>query len=134
MDDPEIVNEKPKHYYGDIVRDLFLLAAVIMLVGLPWFIQYLTVPTPISIIGMVVLVLAAGATNPVLRWTAYVNVSLSVIGFVVFESYAVRAFVEFSPSSKFFAANQLLALVFALAVYYSAKTLRGFLIDHQSIR
>jgi hypothetical protein len=121
--------QKSLHYYGDIVRDCFLVAALLMLIGLPWFVKYLTVPLPFSLLSIAVLALAAGLTNPVLYWSAIVNVVVSVAGFFVFEAGAVQAYVHYSPESKFFAANQLLAVIFVLALYYSVKTLRGFFLN-----
>ncbi|HLC44575.1 MAG TPA: hypothetical protein VJK50_01915 [Patescibacteria group bacterium] len=126
QDEPQAQEQEPKHYYGDIVRDSFLVAAAVMLLGLPWFIKYLNIPLPISLVSMLALALAAGATSPVLRWTGVVNVVISIVGFLVFEWYAVDAYIQYSPSSKFFAANQVLAFVLLFSVYYSVKTVRGF--------
>lgn len=121
-----------KHYYGDIVRALFLLGALIMLMGLPAINNYLSVPTILSVIGVLILGLAAGITNPRQVWDAAINTAIAAAAFVVFESSAVNAFQNHGGSDKFFVANLGLGLIFLFATYFSVKTLRGALLKEKS--
>jgi hypothetical protein len=115
------------HYYGDIVRALFLVAAVVMVVGLPAVSNSLNIPTAFSVAGMLVLGLAAGFTNPKQKWDAAVNVGIAAVGFFVFESYAVSSY-QAHVVDKFFMSNLVLGFLFLMALYYGVKTLRGLVI------
>ncbi|MBU6447411.1 hypothetical protein KGQ24_01030 [Patescibacteria group bacterium] len=113
------------HYYGDIVRALFLEAAVIMLVGLPGLTNYLSMPVIFSIVGILILSIAAGITNPKMFWDSAINTTISIGGLAIFETYAVKAYRDFGAADKFFIVNMLLGLTFLLATYFSVKTFRG---------
>jgi len=116
------------HYYGDTVRILFMAAALVMLVGLPAVGSYIGLPTFFSVIAILGLVLTAGLTNPKQVWEAGLNVGISLVGFLVFESYAVAAYGRFSATDKFFLANLALGFIFLFATYFSVKTWRGLLL------
>jgi len=116
------------HYYGDIVRLLFLASAVIMLVGLPGISNYLSIPTAVSVVAMLVLGLAAGLTNPKLLWESVINAVIASGGLVIFETYAVTAFRQHGAADKFFISNMVLGFIFLFAVYFSVKTVRGLLL------
>jgi hypothetical protein len=130
MDEQNVEPNTP-HYYGNVVRALFVAAALIMLVGLPALTAYLSVSTPISVVGMLVLGLSAGLTNPKQIWVAVVNACIAIVGFMVFESYAVSSYQIFGSTSKFFITNLVLSFIFILAVYFSVKTLRGLWLNRQ---
>lgn len=115
---------KLSHYYGDIVRILFLVASAVMLVGLPAFLDYTHLPTLVSVFAILILSCAAGLTNPNQLWSAVLNVVISIVGFMVFESFAVIAYTN-AESFPFLAANLILGFIFIAAVYYSVKTFRG---------
>ncbi len=121
---------KYPHYYGDTVRSLFLVSALIMVIGLPWMTKFLTISPTVSILGMLVLGIAGGFTNPKQNWTAYVNALVAVVAFFIFETSAVNSFIGYSATSKFFIFNQLLALIFLFAIYYAIKTIRGSLVEN----
>lgn len=118
-----------QHYYGDIVRFLFMCAAVVMIVGLPVVSNYLSLPTWSSVMGVLVLGLAAGFTNPVQVWDAVINVVVASVGFFVFDLYTVQSYQNIHLHSKFFIANMVLAAIFVFATYFSVKTLRGLLLQ-----
>lgn len=117
------------HYYGDVVRILFMAAALVMLIGLPAIRNYIQIPTFFSVAAMLVLGFTAGLTNPKQIWEAGVNVVISLIGFLVFESYAVWAYQRYSATDKFFIANLVLGFIFLFATYFSVKTWRGLYLD-----
>ncbi|MCL4419088.1 hypothetical protein M1146_03215 [Patescibacteria group bacterium] len=120
-----------EHYYGDIIRALFLIGAVVMLIMLPFSASMLPFPASFSILIILVLGFLAGFTNPAQEWINFLNVIASGAGAIAFE-YAA-ATVNFSSAHPlvfiFFVINQTLAVVFFLALYYSIKTLRGIWLD-----
>lgn len=122
----------PRHYYGNVVRLIFLASAVIMLIGLPAIIDYIGAPTLLSVIAILVLGLAAGLTNPKQRWDAAINIIISIVGFIVFESYAVSMYQQHGTDNKFFITNLVLGFLFLFALYFSVKTWRGLLLDDAS--
>jgi len=116
------------HYYGDLVRVFFLIDGILMLVSIPVFNDFLPVPAVISIAAVFFLVFVAGLTNPASKQVIILNVVASALSLIVFEYYAVQAYANFGVTTKLtflFLVNQLLALVFLVALYFSVKTARG---------
>ena len=124
-------NGSPKvpHYYGDIVRRIFLSVAVIMLATLPFFTERLPVSVPISLLIIILMGIFAGVTNPVKLFPAFIDFAVSLGAVVVFEYYAVRFYQEYSSTDMLFWLNQGFAFLFLFALYFSTKTLRGMLLD-----
>jgi hypothetical protein len=122
------------HYYGDIVRGLFLTAAVIMLIGLPVISGYVHMPVVFSVIGILVLGLSAGLTNPRQVGNAVINSIIAAVGFLVFATYIVSSYRDGGADSKFFVANLMLGFIFIFAVYFSMKTVRGLTVLRQRNR
>ncbi len=114
------------HYYGNRVRQLFFVAAGIMLIGLPFVKSELAVPEFLSIVAVVVLDFLAGLTNPKQVWVNWANTVIAGLALVIFEVFAVRAYG--ARDAYFFAVNQGLALIFLIALYFNTKTLRGMLL------
>jgi hypothetical protein len=116
------------HYHGDTVRILFLISAIVMLIAettgasLPL--------TTFSILTLaILLVVAAGITNPAQTWIHYINIALAVFGTITFGLYAIREYQatgEFLTQTYIFA--EVLALILLVAVYYATKTVRGTLL------
>lgn len=102
------------HYYGDIVRKLFLAAGVIMLVSLP---------ATISLLAVLAVTIVAGLTNPRQMWVMWLNAAVSLAGIVAFEYHAILS--SGTDPAWLFVVDQVLALLFFFALYYSIKTLRG---------
>lgn len=117
------------HYYGDLVRRLFFAGALIMLVALPFFGELIEIPPMVSIFAIVVVGIAAGFTNP--RHTAILvlNVIISITALVTFEYYTIDSYLKLGFSSAFLWINQLLSVIFFLALYFSIKTLRGHILS-----
>lgn len=120
-----------EHYYGDIVRYLFLAAALIMLITLPLFQDYVEAPTMYSIIGIAILGIAAGLTNPKQMVSAAVNFIIAIIGLAIFGYTAVDSFQNQISDDKFLLTNVILAVIFLFAVYFSMKTLRSQMLDNE---
>jgi len=119
-------SQKPAHYYGDVVRKLFVLAAAFMLFSLPFFREYTPVSLSVSLIIILVLDIIAGVTNPRQKWGAFLDTTVASIGLFGFGYFAAKAYIEYGVFNFYFWENQALAIVFLFALYFSIKTLRGF--------
>jgi hypothetical protein len=113
------------HYYGDNVRKLFVAGAIIMTAMLPFFSARVSEPVTLSIIGILVLGVAAGLTSPKQPLTAMLDMLIALAAVVIFERYAVRLYGEGEGTSLFFLINQTLSIIFLIALYFATKTLRG---------
>lgn len=141
FDDVEI-NPPPKahlpkpdalsHYYGDTVRKLFIVGGIIMLAALPFFNAYLPVPAYISLFAVVIVALVSGFTNPMQRMSAIGDIFVSLIACITFEYYAIQGYGTI-PTLLFFV-DQLLAIIFFIALYYSTKSYRGITVSDYTIK
>ena len=116
------------HYYGDLVRRLFLVAGVILILSLPFFKNFVPFPIAASAVGVLTIGFLAGMTSPRHDLVVALDVLISIAGLVLFEYYAVQAYPVAASSQDaalFFWTNELLAVLFFFALYFSAKTLRG---------
>jgi len=113
------------HYYGDTVRVFFVFGALVMIASLPFVAQHIAIPFLVSIVGILIVGVAAGITSPVLRWSSVINVFISFYAALEFEWYAVHWYMMHGAYNLFFFVNQLLAVNFLLALYFSVKTFRG---------
>ena len=95
-----------------------------MLVTLPFLGNLVPVPFFVSLILILFLAILAGITNPAQRWINFVNTVAAAAGFIGFEYYAIDAY-KLDKGLFYFAVNQILAIIFFIALYYSTKTLRG---------
>jgi hypothetical protein len=119
-----------EHYYGDTVRQLFFAAAAVMAALLPFVNDKLGFPIPLSISGILILIVAAGLTKPKRSYTALLNGVIAFFSAGLFEYYAVIAYNKFTGSEGavfllLFLANQILTIIFIFALYLSVKTIRG---------
>lgn len=113
------------HYHGDEVRVLFFTAALVLLVA-----QSTGADLPLSTIGAVtlaiILVIAAGITNPAQSAIHWLNALLSAGGVILFGTTAINHYRGgasiFDPSFVYIEALALLSLV---ALYFTTRTIRG---------
>lgn len=119
---------KKNHYYGDTVRKFFMIGAVFMLVSLPFMSQYLSVPLYISILTAIAIGIFAGITNPLQTWAAILDLIISTAAVAIFEYHAVSGYTSYSLTHRTFWVNQVLAVNFLIALYFSTKTVRGMLL------
>lgn len=119
----EIGRRNLPHYYGDIIRKLFLVSGMIMLATLPFLHVRVSAPVFLSIVFILVLTFAAGFTNPRQKWNTTVNSIISLIGFTIFAFEAITRFERIFD--LLFATNMTLSCLFLFAFYLSIKTLRG---------
>jgi len=120
------IHHPPKHYYGDIVRILFVVAAVIL-----FAMQFTGIRLPFSAFGSIMmilfLVIAAGLTNPVQIWIHWINIFISGFCLLLFGGLALS---RFQTQAALFPDGVLigfLAIMFLIALYCSTKTLRGIM-------
>ena len=113
------------HYYGGIVRMLFITAALVLLVA-----SSVGATLPLSggaaIIHAMVLVVLAGVTNPSQRGIHWVNSAAAFFGAGIFGMSAIahyRTTRALSDPSFFFV--EALAILFLISLYYATKTIRG---------
>ncbi|HQT82962.1 MAG: hypothetical protein B7W98_02510 [Parcubacteria group bacterium 20-58-5] len=115
-----------KHYHGNETRVLFVLSAVVLIVA-----QSTGADLPLSttgaVVSAVVLVIAAGITNPAQGWIHWLNTCIALYGTFLFGVTAVdhyRAGMSiFNPSFTYIEALSLLSLI---ALYFTVRTVRGF--------
>ncbi len=116
------------HYYGDLVRKLFLLSATLMIITLPFMSTYIEVPIYVSILAALFISIFAGITNPLQRWVAFLNLIVSFLGAFIFEMAAIGGYTTYSVTHRAFWVNQIEAVIFMFALYYTTKTVRGMLL------
>lgn len=116
------------HYHGDTVRTLFVVAAVVMLLA-----ETTGALLPFSTLGTVslavILVVAAGITNPTQEWIHFINAALAIYGAISFGLYAIEQYrMTHEILSPTYLYAEVLALIFLTAVYYATKSVRGTLL------
>ena len=124
----QIREEPPRHYYGDVTRRLFIAGGIIVLVGMPFFADYLKQMVALSALGVIAIALIAGFANPRSRNVQILLLLVSSAAVLFFESYAAYLYSTVPLEGRgllFVAATQILAIIFFLALYFSAKTVRG---------
>lgn len=124
----ELVRDKygiPLHYYGGAVRRLFMAGALIMLITLPFFNNKLPVETVGSLCGIIILSLAASSIAPRKKLFIILDPLISIGALLIFGYYAVVTYNTYGFFNPLFFINQVLAIIFLFASYYSSKTLRS---------
>lgn len=113
------------HYHGDAVRVLFVISAVLIIVAKSTGAD-LPLSTFGTVVAAVVLVVAAGITNPAQFWIHWLNAFLAIYGTLLFGTTAVenyRAGIRIFDSSFIYV--EALALLALLALYFTTRTVRG---------
>jgi len=113
------------HYHGDGVRAIFVASAVLLIVA-----KSTGAEIPLSTFGTVVvaviLVVAAGVTNPASRGIHWLNATLAIIGTLLFGRTAVNHYsagTNIADTSFLFV--EALALLSLIALYFTTRTIRG---------
>ncbi len=123
-------NSTLSHYHGNIVRKLLLINGLGMVAEYAFFSTLVRVPFFIAIGGAIVLVILAGLQNPKLRWLNEINALVAIVACFTFAYIGTSHYLYatiFDPF--FFWSNQVHALLFLIAVYYSSKTVRAMFIS-----
>lgn len=114
------------HYYGDSTRLLFVIAAIVLIIA-----KSTGADLPLSSAGTVLaallLVVAAGITNPAQGWIHWLNAALAVYGTILFGTTAIHRYAaHVSLSDASFIYTEALALLSLIALYFTTRTIRGF--------
>jgi hypothetical protein len=111
------------HYYGDLVRQIFIAMALIMLVATPFYNDRLPISASVSIIAVLILAIIAGLTNPKLRSVIIFDFVVSIASFLGFGWETISSY-NVSVDALFYV-NLILSILALFALYFSSKTLRG---------
>lgn len=113
------------HYHGDEVRVLFVVTAILLIVAKSTGAD-LPLSTFVTVASAVLLVVAAGITNPAQFWIHWANAFLAAYGTLLFGMTAIRHYRAgisiFDPS---FIYVEVIALLALLALYFTTRTVRG---------
>ncbi len=118
------------HYYGDLVRIIFVIGAVFILLGIPFVTDILQIPAIIPILAMAVLAITAGITNPAQFFSLRLNVGVSVV-FLIFFAYMGWYAYDTGLGGGIGISNQIGAVLFLIASYFSVKSLRGAIVPER---
>lgn len=126
----QIIN---RHYYGNVVRGIFVLVGLLMLATFPFFNDLVPVPLWLSIGIIAMLAVFGGLLNPAQRWILVVNTILPIVGLIVFQYEAAYAYAHIPVTETrrvaFFWANEIVSLLFFIATYLAVKTARGRFVE-----
>ena len=114
------------HYYGNESRALFVAGAVVLIIAQSTGAD-LPLSTGAGVLAAVLLVVAAGITNPAQGWIHWLNAFISIYGVILFGTTAISHYRSgisiFNPSFFYIEALALIALI---ALYFTTRTIRGF--------
>lgn len=117
------------HYYGDIVRRLFLAGSLVLLVSLPLFAHMLLISAAIPILLILLFGLVAAWTSPAQKAVGVINAVIAAAAVAVFAYFASSVF-QYDHVDWHQDAIRILAFAlsvnFFLAFYFSVKTVRGY--------
>ena len=116
------------HYYGDVVRQCFVVGAIVMLVGAPFYTNDLRQEFPFVVLGALILVAFAALTNPHNKGIIVADAVASGVVVLVYQAWAL--FDYQSSTWAEFALREVIALILITGFYFSMKTLRAMLL-HQ---
>jgi hypothetical protein len=127
--DSDIIPERHVmlHYHGDAVRALFFTAALVLVVA-----QSTGAALPLSAAGAVfaavLLVVAAGITNPDQPGIHWVNALLAIFGTLLFGNAAVEHYrAGEGVFNLSFTYIETLAIISLVALYFTTRTIRGII-------
>ena len=119
--DDEGRERKKIPYFGKNVRGLFLTAAMIMLVFLPYVKQEINLPSFFLVVTILVVTFFAGFTNIKFWRIMLLDTIVSLIATAVFGYRAIENFAR--PLSLFEIINQTLAILFLISFYFAIRSL-----------
>lgn len=111
------------HYHGDRTRMLFVVSAILL-----FFAESTGAILPLTpaqtVVSAIVLVVAAGVTNPRQSSIHWFNALLAVLGVVTFGPVAIAH--DGAPVDASFLYHVALTMLSLVALYFSVRTIRGF--------
>ena len=132
--DPNVYEENPympdlhmgpsiPHYYGDYVRQIFMLCGAAMLIFSPFLATAFPAALPFEIGGALIVAILGALTNPAKQMSMLADAIVAGVGVVTYELLALNAFS--SGSMIAFIEREALAVAFLFALYFSLKTIRN---------
>lgn len=113
------------HYHGDQVRVIFVISAVVLIVAQSTGAN-LPLSTAGTVISAVLLVIAAGVTNPTQFGIHWLNALIAVMGTIIFGITAVGRYrADVSIVDPSFVYVEALAILSLIALYFTTRTIRG---------
>lgn len=113
------------HYHGDGVRVLFVVGAVVLIIAQSTGAD-LPLGTTVAVFSAVLLVVAAGITNPAQFWIHWLNALLAISGTLLFGTTAVEHYrAGLSAFDSSFVYIETLTLLSLIALYFTTRTIRG---------
>ena len=113
------------HYHGDGVRVLFVVAAVVLIIAQSTGAD-LPLGTTGAVVSAVLLVIAAGITNPAQYGIHWFNAFLAIVGTLLFGTTAVEHYrAGLSAFDSSFVYIETLTLLSLIALYFTTRTIRG---------
>ena len=120
------------HYYGDYVRQIFMLAGAAMLILAPFLINRSPELIPFEIAGAIILVCLAALTNPHKQLVMTANVIAAGAVVLMYEILALSAYA--AGDTLIFIEREALAVLLLFALYFSVKTLRNMILGQTGKR
>ncbi len=114
------------HYYGNQVRQLFIAAAALILIGAPFYADSLRSELPFEIAGALVLVALAAVANPHNKSIFFMSAIVAGTGLAIYETWALNWYFESTWVQ--FVLREVIAVLFLVAFYFNVKTVRAFLL------
>lgn len=111
------------HYHGDLVRQLMLGAAALIILAIPMISKLSLLQTPLELIAAITLIVCASVTTPRRIAPFFVDAIVCAIGLVIYEPLAIAAYQ--GGDLVLFVVYEALALIFVFALYFSVKSIRG---------
>ncbi len=128
--EPQTNQKTIPHYYGDLVRIIFVIGAVFVLLGIPFVTDILNIPAILPILAIAVLAVTAGITNPAQLFSLRLNVGVSIV-FLIFFAYMGWYAYDAGLGGGVGLSNQIGAVLFLVASYFSVKSLRGAIVPER---
>lgn len=125
FDNTPVPKDHLTHYYGNVIRTLFLVSAFMLLIAFLRDSEFFPLYLFIGVIVVLFLVIAAGLTSPRTKATILIDTILSATLSVFFEYSALLEYARYQDLfSEAFILRQAIAILFFVALYYCVKTLR----------
>lgn len=116
---------KVPHYHGDAARILFVVGAILLIVAKSTGAD-IPLSTFATVASAVMLVVAAGITNPAQFWIHWINACIATYGTILFGTTAVEHYrAGISILDVSFLYVEALALLSLIALYFTTRTVRG---------
>lgn len=118
---------KKAHYYGDLVRKELFFAAFVIMVAALLDAELRNFYLFVGLFGVVGITILAGLTSRNNRFVMVLDTLIAAVMFLVFEYFAIDAFMQYGDfSHPIFFLRQLIAVTYLVILYYGTKTTRYY--------